>query len=103
MAYCLVGIGGALVSPETHQTEQKKLIGSAGVYEAASLEEVRKVIEEDIYWTAGVVCVSIYEKSNGLILEAVGQREDCNPALVTCYASPSHRPRLIISKCSGNT
>ncbi|KIP08665.1 hypothetical protein PHLGIDRAFT_104012 [Phlebiopsis gigantea 11061_1 CR5-6] len=50
----LLKLGGPLISPETYRSEQKKLIGSAGLYEAESIEEIRKVIEEDIYYTSGV-------------------------------------------------
>lgn len=44
-----------MVSPETYQTADRKLIGSMMVFEAESLEVVRKAIEEDIYYTARVV------------------------------------------------
>lgn len=44
-----------MVSPETYQTADRKLIGSMMVFEAENLEAVRKAIEEDIYYTSRVV------------------------------------------------
>jgi uncharacterized protein len=52
----ITGMGGALVSPETLETEQKRLIGSGMMFEAESADAVRKILEEDIYWTSNVVC-----------------------------------------------
>lgn len=49
------GVGGALVTPETHTAEQKKMIGSLLIIEAESLEAVRKMVESDIYYTSNVV------------------------------------------------
>ena len=49
------GIGGALISPETYDKPEKKLIGSMMIYEAEKLEDVKKVIEDDIYWKSNVV------------------------------------------------
>ncbi|EKM53591.1 uncharacterized protein PHACADRAFT_260022 [Phanerochaete carnosa HHB-10118-sp] len=47
-------IGGGLVDPTTYQSGEKKLIGSLMVFEAESLEAVRKVVEEDIYYKSNV-------------------------------------------------
>lgn len=58
----LLGFGGALLSPDTYQSEQKKLIGSAGIYEAESIDVVRKIIEGDIYYTSGVVSDFIHDR-----------------------------------------
>ena len=44
-----------MVSPETYQTADRKLIGSMMVFEAENLEVVRKAVEEDIYYTSRVV------------------------------------------------
>ncbi|KAJ3555706.1 hypothetical protein NM688_g2428 [Phlebia brevispora] len=44
-------LGGALLDPSS---TEKKMIGSVVVYEAESLEACRKIVEEDIYYTAGV-------------------------------------------------
>ena len=84
------GLGGALISPETYQTSEKKMIGSLGIYEAESLEAVKKVIEEDIYYTAGVVrpiCTS--RCSSVLMPELVGQGEDRHPAMGGCIPTPA--------------
>ncbi|PSR77941.1 hypothetical protein EW026_g2832 [Hermanssonia centrifuga] len=47
-------IGGALVSPETYDKAEKKLVGSMMVCEAENLDIVRNIIESDIYYTTGV-------------------------------------------------
>lgn len=51
-----IELGGGLLDPASSETApEKRLIGSVMVYEAESLEAVRKIVEEDIYYTAGVV------------------------------------------------
>ena len=52
---CASGYGGALVSPETYQSESKKMVGSGMIFEAENIDVVRKLIHEDIYYTSGVV------------------------------------------------
>jgi len=48
--------GGALLAPElTDENGRKKMTGSLMFYEAESIEEVRKMVESDIYHTSGVV------------------------------------------------
>jgi uncharacterized protein YciI len=48
--------GGPLLAPElTDESGRKKMIGSLVFYEAESIEEVRKMVESDIYYTSGVV------------------------------------------------
>lgn len=53
------GLGGPLLSPESiapgATAADRRLVGSGMIYEAASLEAVRKVLEADIYYTSGVV------------------------------------------------
>jgi hypothetical protein len=49
-------VGGAMLTPESIEPGgESKMIGSVLVYEAESLEEVRKVVESDIYYKSGVV------------------------------------------------
>jgi uncharacterized protein YciI len=44
------------LAPEsTDESGRKKMTGSLILYEAESIEEVRKVVESDIYYTSGVV------------------------------------------------
>ena len=52
---CLAGMGGALVSPDTLETDQKKLVGSGMMFEDESADAVRKILKEDIYWMSNVV------------------------------------------------
>ena len=63
----LPGIGGGLLAPETHQTADKKLIGSMLVFEMESLEDVRKLVESDVYWTSNVVRTQLYHLITYLI------------------------------------
>ncbi|KAH8112265.1 hypothetical protein DFH11DRAFT_1511928 [Phellopilus nigrolimitatus] len=52
----VIKMGAALLSPESIASPgaERKMIGSAMVFEAASLDEVKKIIESDIYYTTGV-------------------------------------------------
>ena len=44
------------MAPElTDENGRKKMTGSLMFYEAQSIEEVRKMVESDIYYTSGVV------------------------------------------------
>ena len=48
--------GGPLLAPElTDENGRKKMVGSLLFFEAESIEEVRKIVESDIYYTKGVV------------------------------------------------
>ncbi|KAK7018201.1 YCII domain-containing protein [Favolaschia claudopus] len=47
-------VGGALLTPESLTGDSKKMIGSMVIYEAETIEEVRRLVEADIYYTAGV-------------------------------------------------
>jgi hypothetical protein len=48
--------GGPLLAPElTDEKDRAKMIGSLMFCEAESIEEVRKIVESDIYYTSGVV------------------------------------------------
>ena len=51
-----------MISPETYDKPERKLIGSLMVFEAESLEEVRKVIEDDVYYRTGVVCYDVLRR-----------------------------------------
>ncbi|KAF8893939.1 hypothetical protein BD779DRAFT_1669454 [Infundibulicybe gibba] len=46
----VIRVGGILLSPDA----EKKMIGSMLIVEAESIDEVRKIVEADIYYTAGV-------------------------------------------------
>lgn len=53
--------GHALVDPATldKPIEEQKMVGSFIVFEAPSLEECKKIIEDDIYYKTGVVCILV--------------------------------------------
>lgn len=53
----LIELGGAMFSPEsvTPGATQKKMVGSVMFFQADSIEDVKKSVESDIYYTAGVV------------------------------------------------
>jgi len=51
----IMKFGGALLAPElTDECGRKKMTGSLMFYEAESIEEVRKIVKSDIYYTSGV-------------------------------------------------
>ncbi|KAH6914210.1 hypothetical protein BKA70DRAFT_1260736 [Coprinopsis sp. MPI-PUGE-AT-0042] len=52
----IVKLGGAMLTPESIEspTAQKKMTGSVFVFEAESLEEVKQLVVNDIYYTSGV-------------------------------------------------
>lgn len=54
-------VAGAMLTPESiaSPTAEKKMVGSVFICEAESLEEVRKVMQSDVYYTSGVVSVPI--------------------------------------------
>ncbi|RDX47528.1 hypothetical protein OH76DRAFT_1354079 [Lentinus brumalis] len=49
-------VAGAMLTPESiaSPTAEKKMVGSVFICEAESLEEVRKVMQSDVYYTSGV-------------------------------------------------
>ena len=48
--------GGPLLAPDlTVEKDKEKMFGSLIFFEAESIEEVRKIVESDIYYTSGVV------------------------------------------------
>lgn len=44
-----------MITPESVGSADKKMTGSVLIYEAESLDAVKKIVESDIYYTAGVV------------------------------------------------
>jgi hypothetical protein len=49
------------LAPElTDESGRKKMTGSLMFYEAECIEEVRKIVESDIYFTSGVVRLSLF-------------------------------------------
>ncbi|KAJ2916318.1 hypothetical protein MD484_g4088, partial [Candolleomyces efflorescens] len=52
----LIRLGGGLMTPESIATPDapKKLIGSTFIFEAESLDEVKRLVEEDVYFKSGV-------------------------------------------------
>ncbi|KAJ6618002.1 hypothetical protein B0H10DRAFT_2031709 [Mycena sp. CBHHK59/15] len=49
-----IRIGGALLTPESLLSADKKMIGSMFIFEAENIDAVKKIVESDIYYTAGV-------------------------------------------------
>ncbi|TFK45968.1 hypothetical protein OE88DRAFT_1668349 [Heliocybe sulcata] len=50
----VVKVGGALLNALAAETADKKVVGSAMILQAASMEEIKRLIEEDAYWVANV-------------------------------------------------
>ena len=44
-----------MLSPESITGGERKMVGSVMMFEADTLEEVEKIIKNDIYYTSGVV------------------------------------------------
>ena len=44
-----------MISPDTYDTPSRKMVGSMMVFEAENIEAVRKIVEQDVYYTGGVV------------------------------------------------
>ncbi|KAF8217717.1 hypothetical protein K438DRAFT_1556119 [Mycena galopus ATCC 62051] len=49
-----IRVAGALLTPESLLSSDKKMIGSTFIFEAENIETVKKIIESDIYYTSGV-------------------------------------------------
>ncbi|TFK44500.1 hypothetical protein BDQ12DRAFT_717646 [Crucibulum laeve] len=49
-----IRVGGMMTTPETMLAEKKKMVGSMFVCQAESIEEVKKAVETDIYYTSNV-------------------------------------------------
>ncbi|KAJ7815289.1 hypothetical protein B0H14DRAFT_2848150 [Mycena olivaceomarginata] len=49
-----IRVGGALLTPESLLSDDKKMIGSTFIFEAENIETIKKAIESDIYYTSGV-------------------------------------------------
>ncbi|KAG0702982.1 hypothetical protein DFH29DRAFT_804155 [Suillus ampliporus] len=52
----VIKVAGGLLTPESQDAESqdRKIVGSALIYEAESLEDVRSFVEADLYWKEGV-------------------------------------------------
>ncbi|KAN0090940.1 hypothetical protein V8E55_004506 [Tylopilus felleus] len=52
----ILKVAGGLITPESQDAApaDKKFVGSVLLYEADSIEEVRKLVEQDLYWTENV-------------------------------------------------
>ncbi|KAI6169546.1 hypothetical protein EDD17DRAFT_1464103 [Pisolithus thermaeus] len=52
----ILKVAGGLLTPETQDAApgNRKFVGSALLYEAENLEAVRKLVEQDVYWTETV-------------------------------------------------
>ncbi|KAG1745494.1 uncharacterized protein EDB91DRAFT_1019107, partial [Suillus paluster] len=52
----IIKVAGGLLTPESQDAEphNRKFMGSALIYEAESLEDVRRLVEADLYWTEGI-------------------------------------------------
>lgn len=56
LAMIYAGLGGMLLPPEAKAEEGvTKVVGSFLIVQAPTIEEARKVIESDLYYTSGVV------------------------------------------------
>lgn len=59
----LTELGGAMFSPDSvlPGAAEKKMVGSVMFFQADTIEEVKKTVESDVYYTSGVVSlISLY-------------------------------------------
>lgn len=67
----ILKVAGGLLTPEISETQDaapgnRKFVGSALLYEAENLEAVRRLVEQDLYWTENV-----WDKDKVVILPIV--------------------------------
>lgn len=64
----ILKVAGGLLTPETQDAApgNRKFVGSALLYEAENLEAVRRLVEQDLYWTENV-----WDKDKVVILPIV--------------------------------
>lgn len=80
------GGGGALLAPETLESQNRVLIGSTTIFHVGSIEVARKYVENDVYWIHRVVSATasalkkLYRPYTHIL---VGQGEARYPALFT--------------------
>ena len=53
-------IGGAILTPDSLTGGEKKLVGSILIFEGETIEEIREMVTNDIYYTSGVVSSHLY-------------------------------------------
>ena len=55
-------VGGVVLTPESIETatSDKKMTGSMFIMEAENINAVKNVVQNDIYYTSGVVSASFY-------------------------------------------
>jgi len=82
--------GGALLALElTDEKGRTKMTGSLMFFEGESIEEVRKIVESDIYYTSGVVRYTFPSSTNQSIsffdfdFDLVGQELYLYPTICT--------------------
>lgn len=44
-----------MITPETYKTDEKKLAGSTMIFSGDSLEQIREIVENDLYYKNNVV------------------------------------------------
>lgn len=62
MVMLVAEVGGVMLTPESIETatSPKKMTGSMFIMEAESIDAVRNVVQNDIYYTSGVVSATFY-------------------------------------------
>ncbi|KAG2118479.1 hypothetical protein DEU56DRAFT_895339, partial [Suillus clintonianus] len=69
----VIKVVGGLLTPESQHAEpqDRKFVGSALIYEAESLKDVRRIVEADLYWKEGVVSdacfICLFEHADRLL------------------------------------
>ena len=91
----LAELGGGLLDPSSQETSpEKRLIGSFIIYEAESLETVRRMVEEDIYYTDGVVRTLTYVLATADTFLSTRNQWDKEKLVIVPWLSPTPLPTL---------
>ncbi|KAJ7201706.1 hypothetical protein GGX14DRAFT_400027 [Mycena pura] len=88
----VIRVGGAMLTPESLTGPNKVMVGSLMIVEAESIEDVRKMVETDIYYTSGVwdperlVIAPFVAATPGMICRRQSG-SSCHTHVTQCYCS----------------
>jgi uncharacterized protein YciI len=94
------GLGGMLLSPEAMETEGRggKAVGSLLIVQAKTMEEARKMIESDLYYTSGVVSRS-YTRSRHILAHRLTDSGTARKLSFYRLSLPPLSRRIVVARC----
>ena len=88
--------GGSLAHDNYDYQGGAKLTGSIMIFECESIEAVKKIIEEDVYWTEPVVCNIFFSRCLGQLPTDCGITQwDHEKLQIIPFFSPAPVPALM--------